>query len=354
MAFESIESAPRNGELIALLGESGDVFEIARWSIEKRNWVGQKGEPIRIQPTHWFEPNPSWLPRTTTSPRPKEASRRARFGLYAGILIIAASAIWDVPWSVRISSTEAPVAPQTGPSPDITGAGTGSLQVRMPVETPARTETTHAQVQDSSIVPTNALEQERQRRESPARELSLAQADVEAVARIEPAQMVGASRQSAAPSTTGLAAVSSTAPAVDESAATPQTGTNNNLSDGKSDSTAMPVREAQVTAVADSARAAAPPRSATADQIALWVKRGEEFIAVGDFVSARVVFQRAAEVGNARAAFMLATTYDPNVLNRFQAKGLAADTAKARSFYEKSMALGWWEASRMLELLPGR
>jgi hypothetical protein len=350
MAFEPIASAPKNGEWIALLGESGDVFEIARWATEKRNWVGQEGKPIQIQPTHWFEPNPSLLPRTATSPRGREALRRTRFGLYAGLLIIAGSAIFDVPWSVRISSREVAVTPQTGPSQDIAGVETGYLQVRMPAETPSRTENTHAQAQDSSIEQNNALEQERQRRESPARELSLAQADIEAVARSETPQMVGTSRQAAAPSTTGLAAVSSTAPAVDRSDATPKIG---NLSDERSESSLTRDREPQV-AVGDSARAATPLRSATADQIALWVKRGEEFIAVGDFVSARVVFQRAAEVGNARGAFMLAATYDPNVLNRFRAKGVAADPAKARSLYEESMALGWREAARMLELLPGR
>jgi TPR repeat protein len=81
------------------------------------------------------------------------------------------------------------------------------------------------------------------------------------------------------------------------------------------------------------------------------VKRGEEFIAVGDFVSARPVFQRAAETGSANAAFMLAGTYDPLVLDRIRAIGVVPDIAKARLWYEKAKSLGSPEAARRLELL---
>ena len=90
-------------------------------------------------------------------------------------------------------------------------------------------------------------------------------------------------------------------------------------------------------------------------QIALWVKRGEEFTAAGDFVSARLVFRkRPAETGNANAAFMLAGTYDPAVLDRIRAMGVAPDIAKARLWYEKAKNLGSPEAARRLELLVGQ
>jgi TPR repeat protein len=81
------------------------------------------------------------------------------------------------------------------------------------------------------------------------------------------------------------------------------------------------------------------------------MKRGEEFVGAGDFASARQVYQRAAEVGDARAALLLAATYDPNELGRFRTKGLAADIAKARFWYEKARALGSAEAPRRLDLL---
>jgi TPR repeat protein len=83
----------------------------------------------------------------------------------------------------------------------------------------------------------------------------------------------------------------------------------------------------------------------------LWLKRGEEFTAAGDFASARLVFQRAAETGNAKAAFMLAGTYDPAVLVLNRAMGVTPDIAKARLWYEKAKNLGSPEAARRLELL---
>ena len=121
---------------------------------------------------------------------------------------------------------------------------------------------------------------------------------------------------------------------------------------GKGHSAATPTREPQNAALGDPTRVAAPPPRAIGEhQIALWVKRGEEFTAAGDFVSARLVFQRAAETGNANAAFMLGGTYDPAVLDRIRAMGVAPDIAKARLWYEKAKNLGSPEAARRLELL---
>jgi hypothetical protein len=124
MASDPIETAPKNEELIVLLDESGDVFEVARWSAKRGNWVGQEGAPIRIKPTYWFRPNPSWLSTVYISPQGERAPRRKRFVLYTGLLIIAWLAILEVPWFggyftrenfVKIFSTEAWVARQ-GPN----------------------------------------------------------------------------------------------------------------------------------------------------------------------------------------------------------------------------------------------
>jgi hypothetical protein len=59
--------------------------------------------------------------------------------------------------------------------------------------------------------------------------------------------------------------------------------------------------------------------------IALLVKQGDEFIAVGDIVSARLVLQRAAKTGNAPAAFLLGTTFDPLMLRKLGAPDFLAD-----------------------------
>jgi TPR repeat protein len=99
-------------------------------------------------------------------------------------------------------------------------------------------------------------------------------------------------------------------------------------------------------------RAADPPaRSLQADEIALLNKQGEQFVANGDFVTARLMFQRAAQTGDANAAMALAATYDPLVLARLGAVGVGGDVEKARSWYQKAESLGAPEATHRLSLL---
>jgi hypothetical protein len=76
------------------------------------------------------------------------------------------------------------------------------------------------------------------------------------------------------------------------------------------------------------------------EEIKLLLKQGEQFIAVGDVVTARTVLQRAAEAGNASAAMALGATYDPNVLAKLGVVGVSADVEKARSWYQKAETLG--------------
>jgi hypothetical protein len=102
-------------------------------------------------------------------------------------------------------------------------------------------------------------------------------------------------------------------------------------------------------------RAADPPvRSLAAEEIALLIKQGEQFVANGDFVTARLMFQRAAQAGDASAAMALAATYDPLMLARLGAVGVGGDVEKARSWYQKAESLGAPEATHRLSLLANR
>jgi TPR repeat protein len=83
-----------------------------------------------------------------------------------------------------------------------------------------------------------------------------------------------------------------------------------------------------------------PSRVLDPEEIKLLMKQGEQLIAAGDVVTARVVLQRAAEVGNASAAMALGATYDPNVLAKLGVMGVSADMKKARNWYEKAETLG--------------
>jgi hypothetical protein len=95
-------------------------------------------------------------------------------------------------------------------------------------------------------------------------------------------------------------------------------------------------------------------RALDPEEIKLLMNQGEQFIAAGDVVTARIVFQRAAEAGDADAAMALAATYDPIVLAKLGVVGLSADVEKARTWYQKAESLGSVEATRRLATLANR
>jgi TPR repeat protein len=78
------------------------------------------------------------------------------------------------------------------------------------------------------------------------------------------------------------------------------------------------------------------------------------FISSGDVVTARVLFQRAAEAGDAKAALSMGATFDPALLAKMGVRGIAPDVARARSWYEKARDLGSSEALGRLEKLSAR
>jgi hypothetical protein len=86
----------------------------------------------------------------------------------------------------------------------------------------------------------------------------------------------------------------------------------------------------------------------------LLIRQGEQFVAAGDMATARVVFQRAAETGDASAAMALGATYDPLVLAKLGVLGVGADVDKARNWYQKAKEFGSQDAPRRLELLANR
>jgi hypothetical protein len=95
-----------------------------------------------------------------------------------------------------------------------------------------------------------------------------------------------------------------------------------------------------------------PPRQIDAAEIELMVKTGLGFLGNGNIAGARMMFQPAAEAGDAVAAFALAETYDPSVLKQLGAKGgITADVALANTWYEKARALGSPLARERLERL---
>jgi hypothetical protein len=110
-------------------------------------------------------------------------------------------------------------------------------------------------------------------------------------------------------------------------------------------------------AVSESPPAAPPGRARRAmdpEQISILMTQGEKHLSVGDVVTARTLFQRAAEAGDAAAALALAATYDPVVLAKLGVMGMGADVEKARTWYRMAESYGSAEAKQRLEVLDRR
>ncbi len=92
-------------------------------------------------------------------------------------------------------------------------------------------------------------------------------------------------------------------------------------------------------------------RQLDADELASMLRRADDLIKSGDLSSARLLLKRVAEAGNARAAFTLAGTFDPNVLKALGLLDGAPDIALARLWYERAAQLGSADATRQLQQL---
>jgi hypothetical protein len=115
-----------------------------------------------------------------------------------------------------------------------------------------------------------------------------------------------------------------------------------------------PTAPQQQPANVESASASKAVHAVDPEEIKLLIKQGDQFVAAGDLVTARVVFQRAAEAGDASAAMALAATYDPGMLAKLGVVGVSGDVEKARTWYQKAETLGSPEATRRLGLLANR
>jgi hypothetical protein len=119
---------------------------------------------------------------------------------------------------------------------------------------------------------------------------------------------------------------------------------------------ARPPAPAVVAPPARPAAASPPPQRDTVrnldpKEISAVVKRGQDLLASGDIAAARLLLLRAAEARDARAALLLARTYDPIVLKQSGASGPLADLAEARNWYQRAKEWGEPEAQRQLDAL---
>jgi chromosome segregation ATPase len=88
-----------------------------------------------------------------------------------------------------------------------------------------------------------------------------------------------------------------------------------------------------------------------AAEVTRLMARANALLGQGDISSARFVLERAAETGSAQASFALAETYDPLVLPRWGTFGTRGDALKAQGLYAKAEAGGIKEAKERADAL---
>jgi hypothetical protein len=82
-----------------------------------------------------------------------------------------------------------------------------------------------------------------------------------------------------------------------------------------------------------------------------FMKKGDEELGDGRVAPARLLYERAAEMGLAQAAMALAATYDAAELAKLNLSNVAPDAAQARRWYERALALGAKDAGTRLQRL---
>ncbi|MBV9559920.1 MAG: sel1 repeat family protein [Bradyrhizobium sp.] len=96
---------------------------------------------------------------------------------------------------------------------------------------------------------------------------------------------------------------------------------------------------------------AAPARRIDPEEVSSLMRRARELLASGDIPAARLLLKRAANAPDVTAAFLLAQTYDAEMLGTQDVRNVTPDMATARAWYEKAAALGSADAQRRLARL---
>ena len=108
------------------------------------------------------------------------------------------------------------------------------------------------------------------------------------------------------------------------------------------------VNQIAKTAATETPKAAEGQGSVEAAKL---IERATGLLVQGNISAARIVLERAADKGNARASFMLAETYDPVILSAWGTFGTRGEAAKAREHYSKAQAGGVQEAKDRLDAM---
>jgi hypothetical protein len=386
MAFvEQIEGAPKNGDLIIL--QDARWQALGRWAPEANGWVHPDGTPVPFSPTHW-KPLDASLPDDET-----EQTRNRPFTRLILALVAASCIVGFVFWigSERSSSVNsaANLEREFSRERDQASVAIGAFTTAREPDNIALTEA----AESKQVANSKQKELKEELDKSEARSAALARELAETKQLADARQMelkealdesektvLALARELIARDTIASAEKRSNAEVPTRDAASP-TGSldrsveGSNAASGITGSRPTPQSRSNVTAglqtssdaTPDDATAAAsgqltrsnrsqpdrpqPPRAMSPAEEAKLVARAESLIKQFDFASARLLLAHALEKGSARAAFMMAETYDWQILRSLQAYGVRGDAQRAREFYQIAAAAGIEKARERAEAL---
>jgi hypothetical protein len=381
---KQIELAPKNGDFVVLQDGWSGSWEVGRWAPESSSWVQIDGKPLRIFPTHWVPVSGdivgsenteglSFLVATIQEP-PKRLRIRFIRAFTVAAIFVGGYAAFDFGFTgaspAKDSSFDKTVLPAAGLKREVSGERDGA-EVTARNLAPAREETAlHIGREDD--VQAEALAA---KRIADAKQRELKQALGESEARAEAlAHELASVRASAGKPLNENAVAQDGAsptgplnrPIQDPSAVSGMTGVVSNtrsldeLTAGTptfSDTRIAPTSAAPDELVVKPSRPPARPRQSkptsaisSADEARL-IARAEFLIKQSDFSGARLLLEYALDKGSARAAFMMAETYDWRMLRSIQAYGVRGDAEKAQKLYELAAVAGIEKAREQLEAL---
>jgi hypothetical protein len=406
---KQIEIAPKNGDFIVL--QDSCSWEVGRWAEEARRWVQLDGTPVRISPTHWtrvygdvadatdrerlpFLAFP--LPDDETEQTQKRPLTRLLLTLAATVLCIGGFGFWIGSKDLSSDNSAAELERAFSQERDRAYANIGILTAAREPKTIALMEALDSKrIADDKQRDLKRAEESEARAEALARELASAHENDAAARNLAAARERENAAQALEAKRTADARQRELKQSLDESekradalarelmstreiialASKPSYAEGPNAAPEPTGSTTSPQSASNIAAGAqtssdatpDDATAGAsgrlarldrpqhgspqPPNAISSADEAKLVARAEALIKQSDFAGARLLLEHAFEKGSARAAFLIAETYDWQILRSLQAYGVRGDAQMARQFYELAATAGIEKARERMEAL---
>jgi hypothetical protein len=378
---KQIELAPKNGDFVVLQDAWSGSWEVGRWAPESDSWVQIDGKPLRIFPTHWVpisgdaagSENSESLaflvpPIQVEETAPKLLHTRFILAAFtAASIIIGGYAVVDLgstgagpvknSISHKIAGSAAKLKQEVygeGDQADVVVRDLAAAREQIALHT-GREDAVQAEAEARQKKLKHALDESEAKAEALARELWSARAPAGKPFNDDVVTQDGASsieppnrpirESNAAP---GMISVIPNAQSLDDVRAGPPTFSNTR---------SAPTSTVPDDAAAGSSRPPAQPGQfqptntiSSADEARL-IDRAEFLLKQSDFAGARLLLEHALDKGSARAAFLMAETYDWRMLRALQPYGIRGDSEKARELYELAAAAGVEKARERLETL---